>query len=354
MNRRAWWLLPLIALTACGSEPPDVPPSPRPALRALRLEPAQAGGGQAWDGVVEAVQQAQLSAQTAGRISAVNVDVGDAVKRGDVLMRITAFEQQAGVDAARAQLNAAEASLKETESSYRRFESLASQQYVSKAQLDQVRSARDSAIAARDASRAQLRDATQQSEYTVVRAPFDGLILRRSAELGETVSAGQPLVSLYVPGALRVQVAAPQTEAADIRRAGSARILLDDGRRIEVQKLTVFPSADADAHSVGVRMDLPPVDDAPLPGMAVKVVFPLGTATRTLRIPASALVQRGEVSGVYVIDGDRIVLRQIRLGAQSGSGFEVVSGLKPGERIAADPVAAVQAIAAQREGKRRE
>jgi hypothetical protein len=90
--------------------------------------------------------------------------------------------------------------------------------------------------------------------------------------------------------------------------------------------------------------------DAPRPGATAKVLFPIAGKpdTGTVRIPRSALVQRGEVSGVYVIDGNRIVLRQLRLGRPVGDGIEVLAGLKPGERIATDPVAALQALVAQR------
>jgi hypothetical protein len=80
-------------------------------------------------------------------------------------------------------------------------------------------------------------------------------------------------------------------------------------------------------------------------------VFPIAgqAGTGSVRIPRSALVQRGEVSGVYVIDGNRIALRQLRLGRPVGDGVEVLAGLTPGERIATDPVAALQALVSQRD-----
>lgn len=353
-------LLPAaLALSACGSEQPA---SMRPVAPPLQTHAVQAGtdaGGSAWDGVVEAVQWADLSAQTAGRVTAVNVDVDDRVARGDVLLRITAFEQQAGANAARAQLRAANAAAGEAESNYRRFASLASQQYVSRAQLDQARAARDSAVAARDAARAQLAEAGQQAEYTVVRAPFAGIVSSRSVEPGETVAPGQPLMAVYAPGALRMEVQVPQSVADEVRAAGRAQVVLGDGRRIEAAKVTVFPAADAATHSVGVRVLLPALEDAPPPGATAKVVFPIAgasAATRTpiLRIPAAALVQRGEVTAVYVQSGDRVLLRQVRLGRRTGNDVEVIAGLKAGERIALDPARAVQVVAAQREAPNRE
>lgn len=343
-------------LAACGGSPAGtaVPASAR--LATLEVGANAAAGGRAWDGVVEAVQQAQLAAQTGGRVASVSADVGDRVHRGDVLLRLTAVEQQAGASTARAQLRAAEAAVAEAEANYRRFASLAGSQYVSRAQFDQARAARDSAMAARDAARAGLAQAAQQAEYTVVRAPFDGIVDARQVEPGESVAPGQPLFSLHAPGALRVEVQVPQSDAAAIRAAARAGIVLADGRNLDAARIVVHPAADPLTHSVGVRVMLPDASPPPAPGVTAKVVFPIGTADAGIAIPASALVERGELAGAYVVDGDRIALRQLRIGARDGDRVEVLAGLRRGERIAADPVAAVEAIAARRDaaGKRDE
>lgn len=338
----------VLALAACGSEPvaPALPPLPK-----LDTITPQAGGdvrGHAWDGVVEAVQQASLTAQTAGRVTVVNVDVNERVAAGNVLLRLTAVEQQAGANTAAAQLRAAEAAANEAAANYRRYAALGAQQYVSQAQIDQARASRDSAVAARDAARAQLSQASQQTEYTIVRAPFAGIVSARRVEPGESVAPGQPLMDVYAPGALRIEVQVPQSDAAAIRAANRASVVLGDGRRLDAAEVTVFPAADPASHSVGVRVTLPEVGDAPQPGMTAKVVFPIVAKGGALTIPASALVRRGEVTGAYVIAGDRISLRQLRLGQRIGNEVEVIAGLKPSDRIASDPVAAVQALVAQR------
>lgn len=342
----------VLAVAACGSEPsaPGLPPLPE--LDTITLQPGDDVRGRSWDGVVEAVQQATLTAQTAGRVTVVNVDVNDRFQAGQVLLRLTAVEQQAGANTARAQLQAARAAAAEAEANYRRFAALAEGQFVSLAQLDQARAARDSAVAARDAAQAQLSEAAQQTEYTVVRAPFDGVVAARLVEPGESVAPGQQLLSVHAPGALRVQVQVPQSDAAAIRAINRAQVALEDGRRIDADEVTVFPAADPATHSVGVRVLLPDIDDAPTPGTTAKLMFPIATsgasAISVLRVPQSAVVQRGEISGVYVIDGDRLSLRQVRLGQRLGDQIEVIAGLKTGERVATDPVAAVQALTAQR------
>jgi RND family efflux transporter MFP subunit len=340
----------LLALAACGTGTPVAVVSPLPKLETVTAQTAGDARGRAWDGVVEAVQQATLAAQTTGRVTAVDVDVNDRVAAGDVLLRLTAVEQRAGADTARAQLRAAEAAAVEAEGNYRRFSSLASGQYVSRAQVDQARAARDSAVAARDAARAQLAQAGQQAEYTIVRAPFAGIISTREVEPGETVVPGQALLSLHAPGALRIEVQVPQSDVAGIRAANRARIVLDDGRDLDAAQVIVFPAADPSTHSVGVRVMLPDIVDAPQPGITAKVVFPIAGNAGLVRIPAGAVVQRGEVSGVYVLgaSGNHLVLRQVRLGQRIGDEMEVIAGLKEGEKVALDPVAAGQALATQR------
>lgn len=348
-------LLPtLLALAACGSDAPVATPALPKDLATFTVARGDALPGQGWDGVVEAVRRADLAAQTAGRVSTVAVDVNDRVRAGEVLLRITAVEQDAAANAARAQLRAAEASAAEAEQNYRRFAALADAQYVSKAQIDQARAARDSAVAARNAAAAMLAQAAQQSQYTVVRAPFDGVVARRDVEPGETVAPGMPLLAVYAPDVLRVEVAIPQTRAEAIRRDPRAQVLLGDGRRFAPSEVVVFPAADPASHSVNVRLNLPALEPQPAPGTTAKVVFSAdaqgkaGTPAAGVRIPAASIAQRGELSGVYVVQDGRLLLRQLRLGARSGDAVEVIAGLKAGEVVASDPVAATRAIAAQR------
>ena len=143
----------LLALTACGSKPPQAGLPPLPALQTVVARAADDPHGRSWDGVVEAVQQAVLTAQTSGRVVAVDVDLNDRVVAGQVLLRLSAVEQQAGANTARAQLRAAEAAAVEAEANYRRFAALAADRHVSRAQIEQARASRDSANAAREVSR---------------------------------------------------------------------------------------------------------------------------------------------------------------------------------------------------------
>lgn len=348
-------LLPLLlaaGLPGCSRDNDPRPPVVVDGLATLVVPDADpAGAGRAWDGVVEAVREATLTAQTSGRVAEVRRDVGDRVAAGELLLRLTAVEQQAGVNAARAQLHAADARALEAESNHRRYLDLAQARYVSQAQLEQMRAARDSAVAARDAARAQLASVGQQAAYTSVTAPYAGVVAGREVEPGESVGVGQPLMRVFAPDALRIEVSIPQSDAALLRADPVATVHLPDGRTVPAAGVTVFPAADAASHAVRVRVDLPALEPAPAPGSTAKVAFPAVAGAGFPRIPASAVAVRGELSAVYVLDGSHLVLRQLRLGNAGGDGVDVISGLAPGETIAADPVAARQALVAARRGE---
>ena len=208
--------------------------------------------------------------------------------------------------------------------------------------------ARDSAAAARDAARAQLANAGQQTEYTTVRAPYAGIVATRDVEPGESVGIGQTLMTVFAPGALRIEVSVPQSEAEAVRANPAAVVTFDDGRRIDAADVIVFPAADASTHAVRIRVQLPALDVPPQPGLTAKVVFPAVKGAAFPRVPASALLRRGEVTALYVLSDGRLSLRQVRVGDAAGDQVDVISGLKPGERIATDPVAAQQALVAAR------
>jgi len=311
---------------------------------------AEEGPGRSWDGVVKAVRQATLSAQTTGRVVEVYRDIHDRVAEGEPLLQITDVEQQSAVALARAEQAAAEATLAEAESSLRRLVELAAQGHVSRAQLDQVRAHHDAARAHREAARARLASARQQSEYTLVRAPYAAVISQRLVEPGETVAPGQPLMALHDPSVLRLETSLPQRYAERVRQQPEAAVVLEDGRRLEADRVIVYPSADPATHALRVRVELAEPDSAPVPGTTARVVFPAITGAALPHIPVAAVVVRGELQAVYVVRDGQVVLRQLRLGHRQGDQVAVLSGLREGDEVALDPVAALEALSRARGG----
>lgn len=345
-------------LAACGDKHATATaPSPPVPLAGIVVHAENARREQIWDGVVEAVHQVTITAQTNARVLELPYDVNDVVAKGAVLVRFTDVEQKSARNAAQAQIASAQATYNSALASYQRYDAISAKGYVSRDQLDQQRAQRDTAKAALEAARAQLNQVGQALDYTVLRAPFAGIITRRFVHVGEAVQAGppspQPLIALQSLDDLRVNVQVPQSSVADIRQFNAANVLLgpdgDGSRRMAVSSVNVFPYADPETHTFNVRLQLPAADTGLYPGMTVKVAFATGEAKRLL-VPASALVQRGEIVAVYVIGAHGVTLRQVRTGYHYGDRVEVLAGLDDGERIAADPLAAVKYLDEQHAG----
>jgi len=291
------------------------------------------------DGTVEAVNQATMSAQTSGRIAEVFYDVDDYVEPGAAIVRFTNVEQQSALRQADAALAEATARQKQATEDFERVEGLHESGSASKREYDQALASREAANARVNAARSAVETARQQVEYTLVRAPYAGIVTERHVEVGETIGVGQPLMSGLSLETLRIVVDVPQQVAAEVRKRRSAFILTDEGR-VAATDVTIFPYAHSASNTFRVRLELPEGQFGLYPGMFVKVAFVVGESQRLL-IPDNALIRRSEVTGVYVVGDDNSVrLRQVRVGRSFGERIEVLSGLHPGEQIATDPVSA--------------
>ena len=354
LRRRVAMSLVVVALAGCGNpHPPTAAQSPPPALASVVVHAQTAHDEQVWDGVVEAVNQATITAQTNARVLELPHDVNDIVAKGDVLVRFTDVEQKSARSAAQAQVASAEATYREAAASYKRIDAVYAKGFVSAAQMDQQRAQRDAAQAALASARAQLDQVGQALDYTVLRAPYAGIITRRYVQVGEAVQAGppspQPLITIQALDDLRVNVQVPQSAVDAIRRFHAADVLPGGARRVAASSVSVFPYADPNTHTFNVRLQLPGGDTGLYPGMTVKVAFATGEAKRLL-LPASALVQRGELLGVYVLDDHGAALRQLRIGHRYADQVEVLAGLDDGERVATDPAAAARWLTESRHG----
>jgi RND family efflux transporter MFP subunit len=305
------------------------------------------------DGRIEAVQQATVSAQTSGRVVEVFFDVDDFVEEGDLILRLRDTEQRSRLEQAEAGLREARARYNEARSDYERIEDIFERQLVSRSEMDRATAALRSARARLESAQAAVEGAREELDHTRVVAPYAGILTERHVETGESVSPGQPLVSGISLEHLRVVTQVPQRHIQAVREHQQARVMLNGAMPVSAEGLTLFPYADPVSASFRVRVQLPDGTSGLFPGMFVKVAFTVGEQERLL-VPTEAVMQRGEVSAVYVVDEDgRIRLRQVRTGrAASQDHVQVLAGLEAGERVAVDPVRAGITLKAQREAAR--
>jgi RND family efflux transporter MFP subunit len=289
------------------------------------------------DGVIEAVQQSTVSAQTSGTVVELPFDVDDVVDAGDLIVRLDDSEQRARFNQAEAAQLEAVSGLDDAERQFERIESLLERGVATQAEFDNARNALAAARARLTRAEAAASEAQEQLDYTRITAPYSGIVTERLVELGEAVGAGAPLLSGFSLEELRVVVSIPQQYAELARRERRAEVTLDDGRVLSTGEMTFFPYADPATHSFRLRMDLEEPDGTLFPGMLVRVNLPVGEREAVL-IPETSLLRRGELRAVYVLDEqDQPRLRQVRLGSRMNGQLEVLAGLDEGERIAVDP-----------------
>jgi len=320
--------LPVYLLLASLLAAPTANADPAEALAAVVVRPHAVAQGLSFDGVVEAVVQSTVAARIAGRILDLRVDAGQAVKQGEVLLRIDAREASEAAQSARSQLAVAQAQ-------YARSRQLREQNFISQAGLDKAR-------AEYDAAKAGAAQAGVGVDYATVTSPLTGLVARRHAEAGEMATPGRPLLTVYDPSALRVSAAIPQDRLAEVRKVRTARIEFPAlQRRVDSPAVTLLPIADAATHVSTARIALPFASEGVVPGLFARVTFVTGEVEK-LTVPASALVRRGELTAVYVLPADdgTPVLRRIRIGETYAGEVEVLAGLADGERVAVDPAKA--------------
>lgn len=289
------------------------------------------------DGVIEAVQQATVSAQTSGTIMELPFDVNDVVDAGELIVRLEDSEQRSRLNQAEANQLEAESGVQNAQQQFERISNLRERGVATQAEFDQARNALNAARARLVRAEAAVAEAQEQFDYTRIAAPYSGIVTERHVELGETVAPGAPLLSGFSLEALRVVVSIPQQFSQLVRQSRQAEVSLNDGRVLQTGEMTFFPYADPATHSFVVRMSLDEPEGSLFPGMLVQVRVPVAER-EALWIPASSLLRRGELRAVFVLDdSNRPRLRQVRVGVSDQDRYEVLAGLDEGERILLDP-----------------
>jgi multidrug efflux system membrane fusion protein len=322
-----------------------------PAKATVAVTSAADAGSISLEAVVEAVRQTTLSAQVPGSVVAVLVRAGERVKAGQALVRIDARAAQQNVAGSAAQVEAAQAGLNVAGTELERQKQLLQKQYISQAALDRAQAQYLAAQAQVKALQAQTRAAQTQTGFFVLNAPYAGVVSEVPATLGDMAMPGRPLVVMHDPSALRVVASVPQTllsglgdKLAAVRYEIPGVAGMSSPRAPAQTQL--LPTMDPATHTAQLRLTLPAGTPGAVPGMFARVWLPAASGSapgigEQLYLPAAAIVRRGEMTGVYVVDAQgQPRLRQVRLGRSAGDRIEILSGVSKGEQVLVDPKAA--------------
>jgi RND family efflux transporter MFP subunit len=207
--------------------------------------------------------------------------------------------------------------------------------------MDGVASQYRAAQARVQALRAGSSQASTARSFADVTAPYSGVMSALLVEVGETAAPGMPLATGFDPAWLRASAQIPQAWVDGVRVGNQALIEIAGQKPwLPAARMVILPAADPRTHSSEVRVYLPENATGLLPGQFVRLHFVTGTARR-LTVPAAAVLQRSELTAVYVLPAKgRAQLRQVRLGQQQSDGsYEILAGLRAGEKVALDPIA---------------
>ena len=308
-------------------------------------------------GTVHAKETAVVSAQVMGRIQQVLVREGDSVRAGqtlvvldDAALRSKVEQAQAGVKAAQNVQAAAQTNAALAASTLNRYKQLESEKSVSPQEMDEVSRRAEGAAASVDAMRAQTDAARAQEDgartmmsYTRLVAPFAGVVTARLADPGTMAAPGVPLLQVDRAGVLQLDATVDESAIGAIHKGMRVQVAVDGGASTTGVRTNlagavaeIVPVADPSSHSFLVKIDLPSSSQIRA-GMYGTAEFANG-ARQAILIPSSAVVARGSLNCVYVLDDQGIAqLRYITLGAAQGNLVEVLSGVTSGEKLVDSP-----------------
>jgi RND family efflux transporter MFP subunit len=269
-------------------------------------------------GTIQAVERAAIAAKVTGTITDVPVVLGSRVQKGDLLVKISAEEITA-------QLRRSEAQLKQAERNLDREQNLLKKHATT---AETVKSMQDMY----NVARAGYQEVQTMLGYTTISAPFDGVVTRKSAHPGDLATPGATLLHIENDQNLQVVTAVPESLVLSIKPGAKLQLTVPSaGILTEGVVAEVAPSADPASRTAPVTIDLKPNSNLRT-GQFARVMLP-GKERQSLFIPQSAVVPKGQLDRVFVVENSSARLRLVRTGMHHDGMVEILSGLEPEEQV---------------------
>jgi len=330
-----WAALGSLLLAACSRGDIDTSELIRP-VRVLELQSSGSTFEESFPGQIEPRYQANLSFQVGGKLVSRLVDVGDRVKKGQVLAKLDPQDLGLALQAAQAGFDAAATEHAQLKTDLDRAKTLKQQNFISQAELDRRQLAFDAAASRLSQARAQLSTQSNQRQYGDLRAPNDGVISAVYAEAGQVMAPGQAVVQYANENEVQVSMAVPESRVTDIKVGQSATVLLwSDKESLSAKVREVSPVADPVTRTFAVLLDVSDPGRASRFGMSATVQFSKAAQANAFKLPISALVAEHTGAFVWVFDEAQGVVnkRIVQPSDVSESDFLVKEGLNNGELI---------------------
>jgi RND family efflux transporter MFP subunit len=321
------------------------PATAKPALTVTPITPQSLEWPQLLmtNGNIAAWQEAVISTEIGNlRLTDVSVNVGDQVRKGQVLARISNATVTADLAQSQAAVSEAEAMLAEARANGDRARQYQMTGFLSAQQINQYLTAEKAAVARLSAARARMQSEQLRMAQTLVRAPDNGVISARTATIGSLAQPGQELFRLIRGGRLEWRAEVSAADLGKLKPGMAATLITPDGKRVQGQVRMVAPTVDPQTLNGLVYVDLPVADTSSSlrAGIFARGEFALGH-TRVMSLPQSAVVVRDGFSYVFKLDSAnghglaKVAQVKVELGQRRGDRIEIVSGLPPDARVVA-------------------
>ncbi|MHB8708107.1 MAG: efflux RND transporter periplasmic adaptor subunit [Desulfuromonadales bacterium] len=328
--------LALALLAACGSDiAPGRTAAEPPAVKGLGIQTLGSEalpGTHFFVGTIESLDRATLIARLDGRIGSLAVKAGDRVAAGALLLTIVDTPTGPRLHEADSTRRSAASRLELAEQTLARYRKLQASEAVTPLEFDRVSSEAEQARAGLRAAEAAVEQARTTAGYARLTAPFAARVARTEVEVGATVFPGTPLLVLDRSGGWQVRLDCPEALAGQIRPGTGLNVEVPALQRTFPATVSeVEPAADPASRSFQIKAGLP--DDPQLAaGLFARAAHAAATAD-TLLLPAAAVVTRGQLTGVYVVEDGRLHWRLVKTGRAVDGRFEVLAGLSSGEQV---------------------
>lgn len=334
MKQLLWYALPVL-LIGCGKQEAGVA-VPRPVV-VVTVRDAADAQAQTYSGEVRARHEADLAFRVAGKIIERAVNLGDSVRKGQVLARLDPQDAHLNASASAAQVAAAQADVDLARAEYERAQKLFAQKFVSASAVDTRRDQFNAAEAKLRQAQAQNNVSNNQLAYTTLLADRDGVVTAIPVEAGQVVTAGQLVARVADPAQREVLTWIPEARVASLNAGQQARVQIwgASGRTYAGVLREIAASADATTRTYAVRVTVQNADDQLRLGATAAVGFAQASAAPLIRIPLGALVRgEGDAAQVWVLNkAGAIEARQVVVDAYHDDMASIRTGLAVGERV---------------------
>lgn len=323
-------------LTACREEHAPAPSVP-PTVLVRAAAPADAASATTYAGEVRARHEADLGFRVGGKIASRLVDVGAEVKAGQALARLDPTDLQLNVAAVRAQVGAAESDLALAKAEVDRYKALADRKFVSQAVLDAKTTAYKATAARLDQAKAQLDLSGNQAGYATLASDRPGVVTAVLAEAGQVVAAGQAVVRVARPEEKEILIYVPEGRLAELRGARELAVSLpaNPGVALRGAVRELAPAADPATRTYAARIRLLNGDPALRLGMTAQVALATNAAAPGVKVPLSAVVERGQGPEVWAVVQGKAQRRPVKVAEFREDGAVLAEGVAAGEPVVA-------------------